>query len=281
MLVKEIQHIFHKELDELFGKEEVDSFFFMLIAYYNNLSRLSLVLSPDMVFTKDEEQPIFEALSRLKLQEPIQYIIGEAYFFGLSFKVNKHTLIPRPETEELVQWIIATVDKNKEIHILDIGTGTGCIAISLAANLPNAKVSAIDVSHEAIEIARFNATKNEVKVNFIKQNILEVEKLPHYFDIIVSNPPYVRELEKREMKPNVLNYEPNLALFVSNSDPLIFYKKIATLAQQYLLADGKLFFEINQYLGTEMQTMLQQLNFKNIQLKQDIRANNRMLLASK
>ena len=285
MVLKEILNIFHKELDTIYGNNEVDSFFNILIDYYLNLKRITLVMQPEYTISKEEEQPLFEALSRLKLEEPIQYIIGETEFFGLVFKVNQNTLIPRPETEELVQWIIEDYKDNLEqIKILDIGTGTGCIPISLAKNLPKAKVKALDISTKALEVAKQNAELNAVEVDFIEQNILdtyhtELDSASQKFDVIVSNPPYVRELEKAEMKGNVLKHEPELALFVDNTNPLIFYKAITEFAIHNLKAGGTLYFEINKYLGAEMIQLLEDFNFKDIELKKDMFGNNRMIKA--
>ena len=285
MVLKEILNVFHKELDTIYGNNEVDSFFNILIDYYLNLKRITLVMQPEYTISKEEEQPLFEALSRLKLEEPIQYILGETEFFGLVFKVNQNTLIPRPETEELVQWIIEDYKDNLEqIKILDIGTGTGCIPISLAKNLPKAKVKALDISTKALEVAKQNAKLNAVEVDFIEQNILdtyhtELDSASQKFDVIVSNPPYVRELEKAEMKGNVLKHEPELALFVDNTNPLIFYKAITEFATHSLKAGGTLYFEINQYLGAEMIQLLEDFNFKDIELKKDMFGNNRMIKA--
>jgi release factor glutamine methyltransferase len=166
---------------------------------------------------------------------------------------------------------------SKKLNILDIGTGSGCIPISLKKEIPNAIVLAIDVSEKALEMARKNAINNEVEVNFILQNILETESLDEKYDIIVSNPPYVRNLEKQEIKKNVLAYEPHLALFVEDSDALLFYRKIAQLALTSLTPNGKLFFEINQYLGKETVTLLENLGFKNIELRKDFVGNDRMI----
>ena len=285
MVLKEILNVFHKELDTIYGNNEVDSFFNILIDYYLNLKRITLVMQPEYTISKEEEQPLFEALSRLKLEEPIQYILGETEFFGLVFKVNQNTLIPRPETEELVQWIIEDYKDNLEqIKILDIGTGTGCIPISLAKNLPKAKVKALDISTKALEVAKQNAELNAAEVDFIEQNILdtyhtELDSASQKFDVIVSNPPYVRELEKAEMKGNVLKHEPELALFVDNTNPLIFYKAITEFATHSLKAGGTLYFEINQYLGAEMIQLLEDFNFKDIELKKDMFGNNRMIKA--
>ncbi|MFT4611116.1 MAG: release factor glutamine methyltransferase [Psychroserpens sp.] len=297
MILKDILSIYHKELDDLFGNVEVDSFFNILIEHYLDLKRIHLVLEPQYVITKEEKQPLFEALTHLKLQKPIQYILGETEFYGLPFKVNEYTLIPRPETEELVALIIVnskdkspktnateTVTSNgvEKLHkIIDIGTGTGCIAISLAKHLKNAKVYALDVSEEALIIAKQNAELNEVDVEFLEQNILtachSALEEESSFDTIVSNPPYVRNLEKAEIQPNVLDNEPHLALFVDDDNPLRFYKAICEFAQINLKANGTLYFEINEYLGEEMIALLEDFNFKAIELKKDVFGKDRMI----
>jgi release factor glutamine methyltransferase len=221
-------------------------------------------------------------LVQLKLEIPIQYLLGKTSFYGLDFEVNSAVLIPRPETEELVDWIIQSQKlkvKSQKIKILDIGTGSGCIAVSLAKNIPNAQVFAIDVSEKALATAKKNANLNDVNVTFLHQSILETEDLEQEFDIIVSNPPYVRNLEKKEIKKNVLDNEPHLALFVEDNDALIFYKKIAELAQKNLSNSGQLYFEINQYLGKEMVGLLETMSFKNIELRKDIYENDRMTRA--
>lgn len=287
MVLKELQNIFHKELDAIYGRDEVDSFFYLLIEDYLDLKRLTLVLQPEYSITKEEEQPLFEALSKLKLEQPIQYILGKTEFFGLSLKVNEHTLIPRPETEELVAWILKAVSiKSQPLKILDIGTGSGCIAIALAKNLPNARVFAWDVSEGALKVAEENSRSNDVEITFIHADILNKPSWKlilkdQKFDIIVSNPPYVRELEKTEIKNNVLKHEPELALFVSNHNPLIFYKSIADFAMQKLQNGGHLYFEINQYLGKDTVVMLQDFPLKSIELKKDFSGNDRMVKAIK
>ncbi len=241
------------------------------------LSRLEIALEPEKSVFEDAVEKFDEALTRLKTHEPIQYIIGETEFFGLPFKVNKHTLIPRPETEELVEWILKEIPSSEAMELLDIGTGSGCIAISLAKSLQNANVSALDISKEALKIASENAELNKVEVNFFQADILNSETLPEQYDIIVSNPPYVRELEKKQMQVNVLKYEPDSALYVKNEDPLVFYRSIALLAKNYLKSDGKLFFEINEYLGDEMIALLKGQGFKNIEIIKDIYGRNRMM----
>lgn len=281
MILKNIQHKFHNQLDNIYGANEVNSFFYLLVEHILSISRLDLALNPKMDINELKEQYFIDALNRLKKQEPIQYIIGETDFFGLKFKVNKHTLIPRPETEELVQYIIDEYKTNQKINILDIGTGTGCIAISLANELKNANVFALEVSKEALKIAKENAKFNAVSVEFIEANILSVSRSALHdeskFDIIASNPPYVRYSEKQIMKPNVLNFEPELALYVNDENPLQFYEAIVKFAVHNLNNEGKLYFEINQYLGNETRQLLSKYNFSNIELKKDLFGNDRMI----
>lgn len=287
---KELKTIFHKELDALYGKDEVENFFFLTSEYYYEVTRLQLVLEPNLSFTTIEVETFFNVLERLKEQQPIQYILGETHFFGLKFKVNNNVLIPRPETEELVDWVLQSLEYlnqnssivNRQLNILDIGTGSGCIAISLAKHLPNAKVYALDVSKDALNVAKTNARLNDVTINFIQADILDeanwnlqFENLE--FDVIVSNPPYVRQLEKVEIKPNVLDNEPHLALFVEDKQPLVFYDAITNFSVNYLKPQGQLYFEINQYLGKETKQLLVDANFEAIELRKDLNGNDRML----
>ena len=283
MKLKDLQGIFHKELDAIYGEEEVNSFFNLLIEAYYGFNRITLVLEPELSITKEEQNPIFKALDDLKHEKPIQYILGETEFFGLPFKVNENVLIPRPETEELVDWVLKdqSTKSDDKLSILDIGTGSGCIAVSLAKNLPQAKVFALDVSKGALKIAQENAKENNVTVKFIEASILEQPTVGSQLDIIVSNPPYVRNQEKKEMKNNVLDNEPHLALFVEDENPLQFYKAITEFAVHNLKNEGVLYFEINEYLGNEMIELLSDNNFKNIELKQDIFKKDRMIKATK
>ncbi|UII79244.1 peptide chain release factor N(5)-glutamine methyltransferase [Flagellimonas sp. CMM7] len=279
MLLKEIKTIFHKELDALYPKEEVDSFFYSLIEHYLKLERFVLVVQPNLAITKVEEQPLFKALAELKLEKPLQYILGVAHFMDLELKVNEHVLIPRPETEELVEWIISDCRAihSRDLKILDIGTGSGCIAIALAKNLPNAKVYAMDISEETLEVAKANAELNTVEVECIHMDILNPKEIEYEFDIIVSNPPYVRELEKEEIKNNVKAYEPSIALFVPDEDALLFYRAIIVFAERYFSKKGNLYLEINQYLGKETKALLEAQNFSEIELRKDFFGNDRML----
>jgi release factor glutamine methyltransferase len=283
MKIKEYRTQFIQELTPIYDAGEAESFFYLILEEKNQLKRIDLALRPDLEFSEEEIVVWNSILEQLKKEIPIQYLLGKTSFYGLDFEVNENVLIPRPETEELVDWIIESQKskvKSQKIHILDIGTGSGCIAISLAKNITNSQVYAIDVSEKALATANKNAELNNVRVKFINQNILETEDLRQQFDIIVSNPPYVRNLEKEEIKKNVLDNEPHLALFVEDNDALIFYKKIAELAQKNLSENGQLFFEINQYLGKEMIYLLEKMNFKNIELRKDIYGNDRMIKGS-
>ena len=283
MQLKEIRNIFHKELDGLYALEEINSFFYLLIEHHLGLERFILALKPDITITKTEEQPLFEALSELKKFKPIQYVIGETSFMELDFALTPDVLIPRPETEELVRWIIEDIKAFSgsktvgKIKILDIGTGSGCIAIALAKNLPQAEVYALDVSESALEMARTNAIKNNVTIQFLHLSILNRPELNDKFDIIVSNPPYVREQEKVGMHSNVLDNEPGLALFVKDDNPLIFYKEIALFAKKHLNESGALYLEINQYLAKETEQLLKEHNFSEIELRKDMFDNYRMI----
>lgn len=284
MKLHAIKELFQSELNGIYDKEEIDNFFFILIASYMDLKRIDLALNPEFSSTQDTRQLLLDALNHLKKQIPIQYIVGETEFYGLPFKVNPNVLIPRPETEELVEWIIQQQLKSpkQQITILDVGTGSGCIAISLAKKLCNATIFALDVSKKAINLAEQNAELNNVSIRFFEADILnttarsaEFKNLK--FDLIVSNPPYVRESEKKQIKDNVLNNEPHVALFVDDEDPLKFYKAISQYAVDNLTKDGCLFFEINEYLGNQMIHLLKSYGFNHIELKQDIFKKNRMI----
>tara|TARA_B110000971_G_C20036234_1_gene514393 strand:- start:4561 stop:5427 length:867 start_codon:yes stop_codon:yes gene_type:complete len=285
MTLKEFRLFFTNALKEKYPKTEIAAFFFLLLENKLNLQRIDTVLKPDFIIDNTILSELKSTVKRLQKEEPIQYILGETEFYGLPFIVNKNTLIPRPETEELVEWILLEIAKiqgciTPTLSVLDIGTGTGCIPISLAKNLTDVKITAIDISPEALKVAKQNATLNNVEITFLEMDILKTHQLEKQYDIIVSNPPYVRELEKAEIKNNVLQNEPHLALFVEDHTPLIFYAKIADLAKQCLTKEGILFFEINQYLGKETIEMLEQKGFKNIALKKDVFGNDRMIQAS-
>jgi release factor glutamine methyltransferase len=284
MLLKNYKTTFLQELSSLYDEQEIESFFYIILEKLHGMKRIDLALNPETVMDGTHLKQWKSILSDLKTQKPIQYILGETEFYGLRFEVNENTLIPRPETEELVELIIKEEGKGKreegKVQILDIGTGSGCIAISLAKNIFNAEVFAIDVSEKALATAKKNAEINDVNVTFLLKNILGTADLDQQFDIIVSNPPYVRNLEKAEIKHNVLEYEPHLALFVEDTDALLFYRKIAELAKKNLNPNGKLYFEINQYLGKETLSLLEDSGFRNVTLKKDIYGNDRMISCS-
>lgn len=279
MTVNDYKKRFLNQLPAFYDETERLNLFYMIMEFVLNYNKADVVLNGNESILVENQQKIDEIFNRLQDNEPIQYITQQANFFGYDFKVSPATLIPRPETEELVDWILTEMKKQpqKNWRVLDIGTGTGCIPITIKKEFPFAKVFAIDISVDALKIAQENAINLKADVTFIQQDILQTEQLDAY-DIIISNPPYVRNLEKAEINENVLQHEPHLALFVDDNDPLIFYRKITQLAQKSLNENGMLFFEINQYLGIEMQEMVSEY-FKSIELKKDFIQNDRMMKA--
>ena len=332
MLLKEIRNIFRTELSELYPQEEIDSIFHLLVAHHLGLERFVLAMQPNLNVSKEAEQPLFEALAQLRSGRPVQYVIGKTEFMDLEFQVNEHVLIPRPETEELVRWMLDYLVEpvtNETLRILDIGTGSGCIAVSLAKNLPDAVVYGCDISKTALLVAGENAKANNTQVYFEEIDILDMtaeginqcdisvfsntsgsksdaspksEACPKSkvslkseaspkpkaspadltiafdkFDVIVSNPPYVRKKEKRDMQKNVTDHEPEQALFVSDENPLKFYSAIARFASKNLNPGGSLFLEINQYMSQETVRLLQDSGFSNVELRKDMFGNDRMI----
>lgn len=273
--MKQLKQIFKNTLKHLYTDEELNIIFNMTI---ENIMGKNVLAAQEVIFTSSEKAVFEDKTQKLLLQIPIQYVLEEADFYGLKFKVNSSVLIPRPETEELVHLIVKKY-KNQAINILDIGTGSGCIPISLQKNLPLAKNSAIDISDEALEVAKENAKINRVEVSFFKDDALNLltSKYP-VFDVIVSNPPYIAMSEKNEMENTVTAYEPHLALFVSDENPLIFYDKIGDFALTNLSKQGFLYFEINQALAEETKKLLKQKGFK-AQIIKDINNNDRMISA--
>ena len=270
-----------EKLSPLYDAAESESIAFLIFEDVLGYSRLQVHLKKDETIPDAKVTEIEEILNRLVNGEPIQYILGKADFYGLTFFVNSQVLIPRQETEELVDWIIK--DNKLTPKILDIGTGSGCIPVSLAKNIPEAEVFAFDISEEALVVANQNATDNHVGVRTQVVDILhwEAASVDKTFDIIVSNPPYVKEEEKDLMLDHVLNHEPHLALFVSDDDPLIFYRSIAEFAQRYLSPEGKLYFEINEALGNETASLLKEKGFPNVTLRKDINGKDRMICATR
>ena len=281
MQLKSLQNFFQNGLLGYYPKEEINTFFYRICEQYLDYKRIDVSLKSETLINPKTFEYFETIISRLLTYEPIQYILGTTAFFGLEFKVDSNVLIPRPETEELVAWILKQTDSSQSLKILDIGTGSGCIAISLAKHLPNAEIYALDVSPKALEIAELNAQQNAVKLNMIKANVLDWKPTDLSFDLIVSNPPYVRESEKERMAPNVLEHEPHLALFVENDNPLVFYRAIVELGKQTLKKQGQLYFEINEYLGKETQALFSSDTFEDVQLKSDIFGKHRMICAQK
>jgi protein-(glutamine-N5) methyltransferase, release factor-specific len=263
------------ELSALYDKNEVESFVSLLLDKICGLNTTKRLISDKIYLSDEQNRRIDDALERLKRYEPIQYIIGYTDFYGLTLRTDRRALIPRPETEELVDWILhecSTVG-----NALDICTGSGCIAVCLAKYLREAKVSALDISSEAIGLARENALNHQLDIVFYQKDIMATDSLWQKFDLIVANPPYVTLNEKVDMMPNVLNYEPSLALFVDDEDPLIFYRTIARFARKNLVDDGMLFFEINRKFGKETVDLLASIGFVDIVPKKDISGNDRFI----
>lgn len=269
-----------RELKTQYPVEEIQSFSYLIFEHLMGYSRMQLHLNRDKKLPEAKVAELCQIVNRLKDHEPIQYILGQTEFYDLTFRVTPAVLIPRPETEELVDWIVHN-HPNFAGKLLDIGTGSGCIPLSLKNNFNDAFAEGWDISEKALALARENASANQLEVHFSHHDILteKNQTLDKKLDIIVSNPPYVKQLEKEHMEDNVLNYEPHLALFVENNDPLIFYRSIAEFALINLRPHGNLYFEINEAHGDEMCEMLQQMGFIDIELRKDLQGRDRMMHA--
>lgn len=275
-----VKSFFIKELSNI-ETSEVNNYFNILCDVWLGLSKTDLIINPDKELTESEILKFLYAVKDIQKNRPIQYIAEKSWFYGLEINVKEGCLIPRPETEELVDWII---QNEQDAHsFLDIGTGSGCIPLALKNNLKNAEVSAYDVSEEALLIATSNASRLAVNVDFHKVDILnwERENIQKKFDVIVSNPPYIPNADKALMAPNVLEFEPGLALFVENSTPIIFYERIADFAGRHLDKNGRIYFEIHESYAKEVEEMLQNKSFKNIEIKKDLQGKDRMVRAKK
>lgn len=284
MNLAELSVLYKEQLKELYNAEEVQSLYLMVVEYLLGLNKTSYILKKKNTISKTDELKFKNILNELNIGKPIQYVVGETYFYGLKFKVNSSVLIPRPETEELVEWILSVCNSQlPNLNILDVGTGSGCIPITLKKHLPNANIFGLDISSEALATAKENAAFNNLSVNFIEGDILNHSNIQSFhhskLDVIVSNPPYIKEDEKPAMHQNVLANEPHIALFVSNENPLVFYKAIADFAKSNLKTDGYLFFEINEYLGKETVQMLVDKGFSAIELRKDMQGKDRMISA--
>lgn len=308
MLLQALKTRFYTELAALYPQSEVATFFYRTIEHYLGVQRFILAVQPQFTVTQEQEGLLLEALAQLRLEKPLQYVLGVAPFMDLDLKVNQHVLIPRPETEDLVQWVVDEVRGQEEgverkeltvqrtarsgksaeveprqlkgLRLLDVGTGSGCIAIALAKHLPQAQVYALDVSEQALEVARHNAALQGANVTFLHRDILAPEfdlEFELGFDLIVANPPYVREQEKAQIRNNVKQYEPARALFVPDDDPLLFYKAIARLATTHLRPGGTVYLEVNQHLATATQALLQAYNFSELVRRTDRFGNDRFV----
>lgn len=274
-----IIHEMKESLKGAYPESEAGALAKLLLVEVFGFSTLELYGGKDKAISEKERTLLNDIIKRLQQNEPIQYILGMETFCGLNFRVDKNVLIPRPETQELVEWILTDNKELKNGRILDIGTGSGCIAITLAKCLPEVEVEAWDVSKSALQIATQNASDNGVRVHLVEQNVLTFIPKSACFDVMVSNPPYITEVEKNEMEANVLEWEPETALFVHDNDPLLFYRKIASLGRVMLKSGGMLYFEINRAYGAEMVEMLNEMGYSSIELRKDLFGNDRMIKA--
>ncbi|MGA9649701.1 peptide chain release factor N(5)-glutamine methyltransferase [Pedobacter sp.] len=277
MNIKALEKEYIQSLSHFYDNDEAKAIFNLAASSVLKVTKSQLVIDKEKEILAKDSNKLSKILTDLKTGKPVQQVLGETIFYGLPFKVTSNVLIPRPETEELVDWVINHV-KDKKESLLDIGTGSGCIPIVLKKHLPHLDVSSIDISSEALKVAAENAQLNKININLIEADILKYSTDKMY-DVIVSNPPYIRELEKAEMHENVLIHEPHTALFVSDENPLIFYKAIADFALSNLNPNGYLFFEINEYLWEETLQILIDKRFKNIELKKDMQGKDRMIMA--
>ncbi|WDF53502.1 peptide chain release factor N(5)-glutamine methyltransferase [Mucilaginibacter sp. KACC 22063] len=276
--VNDAFELFKPVLDKIYSSEETEAITLLVLNDITGYNKAKIKAFPETTLKENEIEKLQVVLERLATGEPVQYILGHTNFYGLDFKVNASVLIPRPETEELVQWIIETTG-DKRANIIDIGTGSGCIPVTLKHNLPQSKLCAIDISEAALATARDNALLNDTEVEFLLADILKHNEL-HFaekFDVVVSNPPYVTETDKLQMHNNVTGFEPHTALFVPEQDPLIFYNVIADFALQHIKPNGQLFFEINESYGKEMIDLLTNKGFTDIELRKDMSGRDRMI----
>ncbi|MDR1201462.1 MAG: peptide chain release factor N(5)-glutamine methyltransferase [Tannerellaceae bacterium] len=282
-MTETIAYINHT-LKDLYPSGEIKSFTRLIMDYVCGLQPHQLLMCKSKELSDTKRKEIERIVERLQQWEPIQYILGETTFYGLRFRVNPSVLVPRPETEELVSHILKEYT-GKSLRVLDIGTGSGCIAVALSRHLPDAEVVAVDISGEALQMAEANNRANHTAVSFIQTDILSTEQakeeIQGTFDIIVSNPPYVMEREKDRMEKNVLLYEPEQALYVPDNDPLLFYRRIARFGQDKLNKGGALYFEINAQCGNETVCLLQQEGYKKVELRKDIFGKDRIIKAER
>ena len=279
MLLSEFRIYFRKILSEFYSNREIDTFFKILIDFYFDWKATFIGLNPNYVLDSNQLKKLKFALAELELGKPIQYVTNQAFFLNNDFYVNDSVLIPRPETEELVKWVLDDINEYKitSPHLMDIGTGSGCIAISLAKANREIKLTAIDLSKEALIIAKKNASKHKVKIDFVQEDIQSLSHLNRTFDIIVSNPPYIHPDEKKDILPNVLNHEPHMAFFTPNNDPIYFYRLIINFASKVLKSLGGLYLEINPKFLELLKSNFSSRNFSEVEVRNDIFGKPRML----
>lgn len=276
-----VKKAFREGLSARYPIPEINGITDMALEEVLKMSRARIRLSSHEFLSSKKRDQLYEVFERLRSGEPIQYILGEVDFYGLRLKVDPSVLIPRPETEELIRWILTDVKKIDPV-IIDLGTGSGCIAIALAKAMPQAKVYAVDNSVDALNLAQENANRNEVEVGFFQFDILERESIDFMsFDVMVSNPPYVGFQERYEMRENVLDFEPHAALFVPDDNPLIFYRRIVDLADGNLVKGGSLYFEINERYGSEIRSLLMDRRYSPVEIRKDLSGKERMIKAVK
>jgi len=277
--IGDVRQYYRQKLLKLYPEREADTLVFILISEYTGLTRAEILIRPEEPITESQLLKVHFGVKALQNHKPIQYILGNAEFYGMTFKVTPDVLIPRPETEELVDWIIKEQSGIAVSSILDIGTGSGCIAIALQKYFGKAQVEAIDISEAGLNLAKVNASSQNAAVSFRKIDFVNPEEWESFgeYDLVVSNPPYVRESEKSRMKKNVLHYEPDAALFVSDDDPLLFYHHIARFCKAHLSSKGVLFCEINQYLARDTAHLFEKYGFCQVELKKDLYGNYRFI----
>jgi len=278
--VQELQQFIRQQIQEAYPGPEAGAIAQLVLEHVLQQSRMQLRLSQQEPVTAAQQQQISQAVERLRQQEPVQYVLGLAHFYGLDLQVDERVLIPRPETEELVDLVVKEHQGQQGLQVLDVCTGSGCIPIALSQHLSMAKLYGLDVSEGALQVARANAAKYQVPVTWLLQDVFEAVPVAHAsLDILTSNPPYVLEEEKAQMRDNVLDYEPHLALFVPNTDPLKFYRRIAELGFLLLKKGGVLYFEINECYGADVQALLLQQGFSQAQVVQDLFGKDRIVRA--
>ena len=282
MTLNEARTVLTKELKSIYENEELKNIIDLVLEHITGLPRIEQVRNKIPYLTCTQLEDLDTITERLRQNEPVQYVLGEAWFAGMKFKVNKHVLIPRPETEELVDWVVKqyAID-TRQLAIIDIGTGSGCIPITLKKKLPEAKVSAIDVCSEALFTATENGIALDAEVDLMLLDFLDEEKWKELgqYDVIISNPPYVRQSEVNTMHTRVKNFEPHLALFVPDTDAWLFYKKLADFSLQHLRPGGSLFVEINEALGESIINLFKEKGLINIELRKDMQGKDRMIRA--